>query len=73
MKWGNYDACTVSPYFDPELKLLLDIAEEIGEYVPWEQSSPRGENWMWQEKIDHFKHCLEHVLLKPFPELGEHC
>ncbi|XP_075743689.1 calcitonin gene-related peptide type 1 receptor-like isoform X1 [Rhipicephalus microplus] len=67
---GNYDACTVSPYFDPELKLLLDIAEEIGEYVPWEQSSPRGENWMWQEKIDHFKHCLEHVLLKPFPELG---
>ncbi|KAL1425505.1 hypothetical protein MTO96_019109 [Rhipicephalus appendiculatus] len=69
---GNYDACTASPYFDPELKLLIEIAEEIGEYVPWEQSSPRGENWMWQEKIDHFKHCLEHVLLKPFPELGEY-
>ncbi|KAL1425509.1 hypothetical protein MTO96_019113 [Rhipicephalus appendiculatus] len=53
----------------PELE-LLDIAEEIDEYGPWKQSSPRGENWMWQVKIDHFKRCLEHVLLKPFAELG---
>ncbi|KAH6938128.1 hypothetical protein HPB50_007135 [Hyalomma asiaticum] len=56
--------------YDPELKLLWDIADEIGEYVPWEQSSPRGENWMWEQKIHYFKHCLEHVLLKPFPDEG---
>ncbi|KAL1440294.1 hypothetical protein MTO96_031680 [Rhipicephalus appendiculatus] len=62
---GNYSACTSSPYQDTELTLLRAIAHDIGEYVPWEQISARGENWMWQEKIGHFKHCLEHVLLKP--------
>ncbi|KAH6940343.1 hypothetical protein HPB50_026948 [Hyalomma asiaticum] len=68
---GNYSACTSSPYQETELTLLRAIAHDIGEYVPWEQISARGENWMWQEKIGHFKHCLEHVLLKPPVENGQ--
>ncbi|XP_075741108.1 calcitonin gene-related peptide type 1 receptor isoform X1 [Rhipicephalus microplus] len=67
---AHYGYCTTKRNPDPELKLLWNIADEIGEYVPWEQSSPRGENWMWQQKIHYFKHCLEHVLLKPVPEEG---
>lgn len=43
---------------------------DIGEFVPWEQSSLRGENWEWEEKIKQFKGCLEDVLLKPPPMHG---
>ncbi|XP_077554447.1 calcitonin gene-related peptide type 1 receptor-like [Haemaphysalis longicornis] len=67
---ANYSACTTSPPQDPELNLLRSIAQQISEYTPWEQSSVLGENWMWREKIDHFKDCLDRVLLRPLPELG---
>lgn len=66
---GNYASCTTSPYDDPELKLLEAITQDIGDFVPWEQSSLRGENWQWQEKINQFKNCLEDVLLRPPPLL----
>ncbi|XP_077554628.1 calcitonin gene-related peptide type 1 receptor-like isoform X3 [Haemaphysalis longicornis] len=67
---ANYSNCTSSAYEDSELQLLREISDDIGDYVPWEQSSLRGENWMWPQKINDFKHCLEHVLLKPARDTG---
>ncbi|KAH9370930.1 hypothetical protein HPB48_011783 [Haemaphysalis longicornis] len=67
---ANYSNCTSSAYEDSELQLLREISDDIGDYVPWEQSSLRGENWMWPQKIDDFKRCLEHVLLKPARDTG---
>lgn len=64
---AQYATCTASHPHDPDLKLLQSIMLDIGEFVPWEQSSLRGENWQWEEKIKEFKACLEDVLLKPPP------
>ncbi|KAH7963375.1 hypothetical protein HPB52_020864 [Rhipicephalus sanguineus] len=55
---------------DSELVLLHNIAQDLGDDVPWEQKLHSGEDGIVEEKIDRFKDCLESVLLKPLPHLG---
>ncbi|XP_037510088.1 calcitonin gene-related peptide type 1 receptor [Rhipicephalus sanguineus] len=50
--------------------LLHNIAQDLGDDVPWEQKLHSGEDGIVEEKIDRFKDCLESVLLKPLPHLG---
>ncbi|XP_064456222.1 calcitonin gene-related peptide type 1 receptor-like isoform X2 [Ornithodoros turicata] len=72
---ADYVGCTSAADIDPELEVLQWIVREIGDFIPWEVGSSRGENILWEEKIGDFKICLADVILKPFPQHdnGSYC